>query len=121
MGSAGITKSGEGLLTVKNIRAEALNVAAGKVIVEADGGAIGASKVNTLAIAAGATLDLCDNKLIVQTTPVGSWNGSAYTGLAGMIQSGRNGGSWDGSGIVTSQSDALAGNLTTIALSTAAQ
>ena len=36
--------------------------------------------------------------------PRGSWNGSAYTDLTGRIQSGRNGGTWDGSGIMTSLS-----------------
>jgi hypothetical protein len=48
---------------------------------------------------------------------VGSWNGSAYTGVTGLIQSGRNGGSWDGSGIVTT---GASGSLTTLGVATAA-
>jgi len=72
--------------------------------------ASGANKVlvtNSLAIAPTASLDLRDNKLIVHTPP-GSWNGSAYTGVAGMIRTGRNGGAWNGmGGIVTSDPRAL--------------
>src|SRR5207247_10962634 len=82
--------------------------------------------VSALAIdsAHGAKLDIGDNKLIVRTTPIGSWNGSAYTGITGLIQSGRNGTAlplWDGGGIVTSQSQATTGNLTSIAVASAAQ
>jgi hypothetical protein len=51
---------------------------------------------------------------------VGTWNGSAYTGLTGLIASGRNGGAWNGSGIVTSMTDAVgAGALTSVGIATA--
>jgi hypothetical protein len=43
-------------------------------------------------------LNLHDNDLIVDYTgdsPIGSWDGLAYTGITGMIQSGRNGGAWN--------------------------
>jgi len=49
---------------------------------------------------------------------VGSWNGSSYTGLTGLIASGRNSGSWNGGGTVTSSA---IGKLTTLAIATAAQ
>ena len=49
-----------------------------------------------------------DNALIVPSGDIGSWNGSAYTGIAGYIASGRGDGSWNGSGVVTSMSSALA-------------
>jgi hypothetical protein len=42
--------------------------------------------------------------------PAGTISGSAYDGVSGLVQSGRNGGGWGGSGIVTSQSNAVSGN-----------
>ena len=57
------------------------------------------NSTNTLAIGAAGKMDLSDNKLIVHTTPTGSWNGTHYDGVAGMIQTGRNGGSWSGNGL----------------------
>jgi len=63
---------------------------------------------------AGGKLDLTDNTLVVDysgMSPIGSWTGTAYDGITGLIQSGRNGGAWNGNGIVTS---AASGNLTTL-------
>lgn len=76
-------------------------------------------KIAGLSIAAGGKLDLRDKSLVIDyvsgSSPIGSWNGSAYTGIAGMIASGYSGGTWTGSGIVTSMSPALApSSLTTI-------
>src|SRR5439155_15964173 len=48
---------------------------------------------------------------IVNSTPIGSWNGTAYTGVLGMLQSGYNGGAWNGGGIVTSMSSAIGPNV----------
>jgi hypothetical protein len=76
--------------------------------------------LQTLAITGAGKLDLADNDMIVRTADVGSWNGSAYTGITGLIASGYDGGVWDGAGIVTSQSTAAGGNtLTTLAAATA--
>ncbi len=62
-------------------------------------------------------VDLADGKMIVTGQSVGSWNGSNYTGVTGLIRAGRNGGAWNGSGIVTSQTAALAASgLTTLAV-----
>jgi hypothetical protein len=77
--------------------------------------------VASLTITTGS-LDLTNNKLILTASPVGSWNGSAYTDVTGQIASGRNGGPlplWDGSGIVTSQSNATGGNFTSIGVARA--
>src|SRR5204863_7067055 len=41
------------------------------------------------------------------------WTGSAYGGAVGLVQSGYNGGAWDGSGIVTSQSPAISPSVLT--------
>jgi hypothetical protein len=74
---------------------------------------------STAAMSSGK-IDLQNHKLITQSA-VGSWNGSSYTGVTGQIASGRNGGSWTGAGIVTSQSSASTSNLTSIGVATASQ
>ena len=73
-----------------------------------------------VAASGGGAIDLRDNSMIVHGA-AGAWNGASYTGVAGLIASGRNGGSWDGSGIVTSESLAVGPNaLTTLAVASAA-
>jgi hypothetical protein len=59
--------------------------------------------------------------MIVNTTPTGSWNGSAYTDLTGLVASGKGTGNlWDGTvGIVTSQSAAVGSNLNSIGIAKA--
>jgi hypothetical protein len=64
-------------------------------------------------------LDLTNNKLIVTNGSLGSWNGSAYTGVTGLLQSGRGDGSWNGVGIITSQTNATTSVLTTLAIASA--
>ena len=44
--------------------------------------------IKTAAVTVAGKLDLADNKLIT-ATPIGSWDGSGYAGVTGMIQSGR--------------------------------
>jgi hypothetical protein len=79
-------------------------------------------KTPALAVSGSGKIDLHDNKLIVNAADrVGTWNGSAYTGVSGLIASGRNGGGWGGNGIITSQSDAASGNFTSIGVATAQQ
>ena len=55
-------------------------------------------------------LDLADGAIAINydgSSPLGTWNGSAYTDITGAIAAGRNGGTWDGAtGIVTSMLDA---------------
>src|SRR5207248_906363 len=68
-----------------------------------------------------ARLDLNDNHLIT-TSPVGNTiGGGAYDGVSGLIQSGRNGGGWGGSGVVTTQSNATSSNFTGIGVATGSQ
>lgn len=65
---------------------------------------------SALAVASDARLDLGDGAMIVDyaaNSPVGSWTDSNYTGITGWIRSGRNGGSWDGPGLVTSMPAAI--------------
>jgi hypothetical protein len=79
----------------------------------------GAAKLvlGSLDLDGSSTLELATASLLVRNGTVGSWNGSTYTGITGLIASGLNGGAWDGSGIVTSGADAL-GVLTTLAPAT---
>jgi len=70
--------------------------------------------IGGLTLTGGTKLNLNDKQLALDYTgasPIGSWNGSIYTGITGMIQSGRNGGAWNGNGIVTSSAS---GKFTTL-------
>jgi T5SS/PEP-CTERM-associated repeat protein/autotransporter-associated beta strand protein len=84
----------------------------------AGGGAL--VKTDTLTILGTGKANVQDNKLVVRATPFGSWNGSNYTGLTGLIQSGHNGGAWNGPGIITGMPAALS-SLTTLGIATASQ
>lgn len=66
-------------------------------------------KTRSLSITNGGTLDLTNNRLIIDYTgasELGTWSNGAYTKVLGLLQSGRNGGSWDGPGIITSETQA---------------
>jgi hypothetical protein len=90
----------------------------GVATMSANGGRVLVTKA--LTIGSAGRLDLSDNDMILDysgpTSPLGSWNGSAYTGITGLLQSAYNFGAWDGStGIRTSMTDAAHG-LTTLAI-----
>jgi hypothetical protein len=70
----------------------------------------GATTVNQLLIGSGGRLDVGANSLIVDYT-----GASPLAALTSQIASGRNGGDWSGSGIVTSA--ATSENLTTLGIS----
>ena len=58
----------------------------------------------------GSKLDLGGGKVIVSGVAAGTWNGSAYSGIAGLVDSGRGSAGnalWDGPGIVTSDTRAI--------------
>ena len=118
-------KSGAGTLTVNNVRAGALDVAAGAVKLIPNSGPAGMSKVASLTIASGATLDLGANKLITDT-PAGAATDGVYSGVQGEVQRAYNFGAWDQPGLTTSQENAgqnagpLSGT-TTIGVATAEQ
>jgi hypothetical protein len=92
-----LTTSGGGTLRVRHLRVPNVSVAAGTLQVLPDGSAAAASKVSSLAIAAGATLDLSDNELVLD-----------YTGptpaptVVNQLATARGTGSWAGSGIASS-------------------
>lgn len=71
--SARLRKVGPGLLNVKNVRLPTLTVDAGQVRVIPSGIPGGTSRVSSLSIAAGASLDLTNNALVLDyttTTPL---------------------------------------------------
>ncbi len=81
--------------------------------------AAGVVNANTLAIS-GGQLDLANHPLVVRAGTIGTLSGGVYSGISGLVQAGRNGGAWNGNGIVTSQSAARgASALTTIAVAKA--
>ena len=98
----------------------AVNVTGGTLELATGGGSNRVIKTASVSVTGSGKLDLKDNKAIITSTPIGTWNGSAYTGITGEIQTGRGNGSWNGvGGIVTSMSDATSGMLTTLAVATA--
>jgi hypothetical protein len=86
------------------------------------GGAAKTLRVTTLS--GNGQVDLADHKMIVDHTgasPIGTWNGTAYTGLTRKILDGRAGGNWTGNGIITSMTDADAPSFrTTVGITEAA-
>jgi hypothetical protein len=120
-GGGSVAVSG-GMLAAKSIRVTNLNLTGtGVAQVTPDGTSAGVSRIVNLAITGGA-LDLTNNALVVPTpAATGSWDGSAYTGVTGSIASGRNGGDWTGSGIVTTQTDAVGATYTTLGVATASE
>jgi hypothetical protein len=80
-------------------------VADGTVTVAQGAGAV----LVTKALSGTGRLDLKDNDFVLDyssVSPVGTWNGSTYDGITGLIRSGRNGGNWGGNGIVSSVANA---------------
>ncbi len=68
-----------------------------------------------------AQLDLMNNDMIVRGGNVGTWNGTHYTGLTALIASGRNGGGWNGAGIITTADGAQSSNHTTLGIAWASE
>jgi hypothetical protein len=116
--AANVTKAGAGVLVIKNAAVDTLTVAGGVVQVNVNGTPTGMTRVRRLNLAPGTILNLRDNDLVVHQGVVGTPNSSTYTGITGQIQSGRNGGAWNGAGIV---STSASGNFTTLGVATAAQ
>jgi hypothetical protein len=106
---AGVVHQGAGRLEVANLRTAALQVNGGTVALIANGGS---GRVTSLSVAGAAKVDLTNNSLIVAGGNVGTWSGTAYTGVAGLVDAGRGNApnaQWDGpGGIVTSDTRAIA-------------
>ncbi|MEA2707866.1 MAG: hypothetical protein QOF78_467 [Phycisphaerales bacterium] len=92
----------------------------GKLLMSAGGGKTLKATSLSIDTAGGSKLDVADNKVIIANGSVGTSTGGIYTGLTGLIQSGSNGGAWDGNGIITSTPDAATG-LTSLGIATGEQ
>jgi autotransporter-associated beta strand protein len=120
-GGGGITKSGSQrvVLVGTNFQATPLSFAEGTL---AFGGADGVVTVGPMEFV-GGSLDVGSNDLLIDYTgdsPLGGWNGSAYTGVTGLIESGRTpSGTWDGPGIGTSMEQAAVQGVTGLAVAEA--
>lgn len=80
------------------------------------------SIVSTLNLTGTSQLDVADNNFVIRNDAAGTWNGSHYTGVAGLVQAGHNGGGQNGAGIVTSMSSAISPNtLTALAVAQASE
>jgi hypothetical protein len=78
-------------------------------------------KTPMVSIAAGARMDLKNNKLIT-STPAGIFSSGAYTGIQGEVQRAYDFGAWDQPGLMTSMPDAgPAVGTTTIGVASASQ
>ncbi len=89
-----------------------LTIASGQTVTLAAGGS---KVITTGSLTASGKLNLNDNDLIVRNGALGTWNGSAYSGVTGAVARGYGNGTFNGAGgIVTTQSDATSGTLTTI-------
>src|SRR5262249_30456812 len=71
--------------------------------------------------ATAGRIDIGDGKLIATGTPAGTWNGSAYSDVTGMVKAGRGSSNlWNGTtGIITSQAAAHGSNFTSSGVATA--
>jgi hypothetical protein len=115
-----VTKRGDGTVEMKNIRAAGLDVTAGRFAVIANGAAAGTSVLSALSVSGTGQVDVSNNAMIVRgpsgggTGALGTWDGTNYTGIQGLVQNGFNAGTWDGvGGIITTQAAALT-NINTV-------
>jgi autotransporter-associated beta strand protein len=107
-GAGTLTKQGAGTLTVPRFRQGTATISAGTLQMAQSASGGETSRVSSgYSIAAGAKLDVANNKFIVANGALGTRSGTTYNGVSGSIQSGYNNGLWNGSGIVTSMPDAL--------------
>jgi autotransporter-associated beta strand protein len=111
LGYTGATDVTAGRMVLENsVNSSSVNVADGATLeVAAGGGSNRVLKAGSVSVPGTGKINLQDNKLVT-ASPIGSWNGSNYTDITGLVASGRNGGVWDGSGITTTQSDATSGS-----------
>jgi autotransporter-associated beta strand protein len=144
-GSGGLTKAGAGTLVLSGtgnawngtttvnagtLRLEqgnlttspAVNVNSGTLVFPSDATFNRMIRTGAVSVATGGKLNLDDNKMIVTGVgATGTWDSvnTLYTGVTGLVASGRSGNSWSGSGIVTSQTAAVNSNYTSIAVALA--
>jgi autotransporter-associated beta strand protein len=111
-GTGSFTKATPGQLTVTHVRSGDLSVTGGTLAIASTGGQpVGVSVVGAVSTSANSLIDLTDNKLISTTAgQTGTWDGSKYTGISGLVQSARGTGNWSGTTGITSSTAASNAN-----------
>jgi hypothetical protein len=109
-----IVKDGGGAATVPNLRAAGVTINAGTVTVAPNGTNAGASRIASLNIGTGATLDLNDNSMLVGPA-------TAQATLQAQIVNARHGGAWDQNGITSSAARTQVNHATTLGLLSGAE
>jgi glucose/arabinose dehydrogenase len=110
----------EGTLTIRSATGGAVVVSGGRLNIAPKVGSGVTSRINTLNVTGLGKLDLSDNKMIVVNGSLGTFSGTSYNGITGMIARAYDFGAWDGNGVTTSQPQAAQG-LTGVGIITGAQ
>jgi len=104
--TAGLGKTGPGLLEAKHVRADLLHVAGGTVKILANGTSAASSKVHTLTVDSGTTLDVTNNAFVVDYgTPAPGAEAEPFDTIRARIVAAYNGGAWDQPGITSSMAN----------------
>ncbi len=125
-GTLNVTGGGPFLLAPGAALGPALNLTAGKTL-QVSSGPLVVGSGGSVSIDAGGKLDLTNQSAVFASGASVSTGASAtafpttYTGVSALVASGRNGRAWNGSGIVTSQTDATNSGLTSLGVATAAE
>jgi autotransporter-associated beta strand protein len=103
---SGATTVAAGTLSVQsNLTASAsIAVTGGTLSLPSNGTHSRVIKTSSASVSGGGKIDIDDNKLILTSQPLGTWNGAAYTGVSGAVAAGA---------IITTQSSATGGNTLT--------
>jgi hypothetical protein len=123
-----VVKNGGGVAAVNRLMLPTgtnVTINAGTLRINSNGAASGVSVIPAINISGTGKLDLTDNKLVTPAA-AGTWTGTAYDGVAGLVDSGRGSAGnamWDGaSGIVTSDTRAINnGDLVSIGVAKASE
>lgn len=110
--AAGTTlkKTGLGSVILPNLRGVDLSISGGSVRIASNGTSTGTSNITSLNVTAG-NLDLSDNDLVINYTGT-----SPASIVQGLLLSGRNGGTWNGTGIISSTAAGDAQHRTALAV-----
>jgi autotransporter-associated beta strand protein len=117
-GSGATSVTSGATLVANHIRQSSL-ILNGSARIRQNSTSAGVSNVTTLDVQPTGQLNLTNNKLVTATVP-GTWGAGVYSGVQGQVARGRNGGTWNGLGIMTSEADALT-SLTTIGVANAGE
>lgn len=104
-----ITKTGTGTARVRGLRNGSLTISAGTIQVIPDGGVSGVCVIDSLSLAAGTTLDLADNDLVVNNGNFATIRASVLQGFGNPAGPGITSSTSNGSQILALFSNTLVG------------